>query len=176
MLQYSCDVNRLGAELAPLFVQLSASEKTLEFLVAHPPHSLPAALARSFAGMFWYARARADVYACIITRHVQVCAGVCTSIMRNMPVLATKKEVPYRCRAGDTMLVSSASVYCMSCTAPRQLDHETDRVHCLWWDVICCPCPCVFGRMVLLKHRRQCCTRHVQVCVCKCVCVWCVHQ
>eukprot|EP00277_Geminigera_cryophila_P019053 CAMPEP_0179447048 /NCGR_PEP_ID=MMETSP0799-20121207/30775_1 /TAXON_ID=46947 /ORGANISM="Geminigera cryophila, Strain CCMP2564" /LENGTH=300 /DNA_ID=CAMNT_0021237263 /DNA_START=160 /DNA_END=1062 /DNA_ORIENTATION=- len=51
-LRYSCCKERLGPELASVFVELSASKRTLDFLHSHPPHSIPASWARAVAGWF----------------------------------------------------------------------------------------------------------------------------
>ena len=51
-LPYSCDLELLGADLAIAFVQLSPTERTLDFLRSNPPHTLPAAWARSLVGLF----------------------------------------------------------------------------------------------------------------------------
>jgi len=51
-LPYSCDLELLGADLAIAFVQLSPTERTLDFLRSNPPHTLPAAWARALVGLF----------------------------------------------------------------------------------------------------------------------------
>jgi len=48
-LQYGCRREQLH-QYGARFVELSANERTLQFLRAHPPHSVPAAFVRAVAG------------------------------------------------------------------------------------------------------------------------------
>ena len=69
VLRYACDPDKLGPELAPAFVELCASERTLDFVRTHPAHSLPAAWARTATGWF-LSNADANAFLSMYSMHV----------------------------------------------------------------------------------------------------------